>query len=248
MADLNNLTTLAKRLRPLLGSYIQNLGGQLVGEGPGIDIVKAGDVNTVGLGGDTVLLYHDDGSPVEEFATITLALAASVAGDVIELPAGIFIEDITIPEDVSVVSYLNNTYIYGTVTMGGNNACMLGTNVVVIGNSAGALAAIIGPTAGIASLFDVWIWTTNNGTGDAYGILGDDGEIKARNGGIDVTSIDGDAIGIYSPVDKLGDCYSNNNDVTAIASGAGDGWAFATDGADIHATDGTAVGSTAPVR
>lgn len=92
MADENNLTTLAKRLRPLLGRYIENLAGQLIGEGPGIDVVKSGNLNMVGLGGDTILLYHANGNPVSEYTFtdtgINAALAAATAGDIIQLPAG----------------------------------------------------------------------------------------------------------------------------------------------------------------
>ena len=92
MADENNLTTLAKRLRPLLGNFVQNLVKSVIDEGPGIDLTISGDITTVGMGGDTILLYHSDGSPISEYE-FTLdglndALDVAMVGDVIFLPAG----------------------------------------------------------------------------------------------------------------------------------------------------------------
>lgn len=65
------------------------VGGIGVGpptEGPGIDIVGT----QVGLGGDTILLYHTDINPVSEYAPtnagLASAIAASVSGDIIECP------------------------------------------------------------------------------------------------------------------------------------------------------------------
>lgn len=59
------------------------------GEGPGIDITA----DAVGLGGDTVLLFASDGSPVAEYAATNTgfaeAIAAASAGDLIQLPLAI---------------------------------------------------------------------------------------------------------------------------------------------------------------
>lgn len=90
------------------------------GEGPGIDITDDG----IGLGGDTVLLYHDDGTPVSEFTTITLAMAAASSGELVEVPPGIFIEDFTVPAGVGLVSKGNNSIIHGTITLGGQSSHM----------------------------------------------------------------------------------------------------------------------------
>ena len=59
-------------------------------EGPGIDITGAAPEPTVGLGGDTILLYDSGGDPCAEFAAtdagLILGLAAMAAGDVLEPP------------------------------------------------------------------------------------------------------------------------------------------------------------------
>jgi hypothetical protein len=63
-----------------------------------------------------------------------------------------------------------------------------------------------------------------------------------------ITNGGGDAIGIFVPVDKVGDCDSNDNYIYATATSGGDGWAFVSRGSgNIYVTDGMAVGSTAPV-
>lgn len=79
-------------------------------EGPDIDLVDGGanTTITVGRGGDTVLLFNSDGTPIEEFsatqAGIVAALAAAAAGNIIECPRAITIPltaGITIPASVT---------------------------------------------------------------------------------------------------------------------------------------------------
>lgn len=78
-------------------------GGDTVSEGPGIDIV-AGASKAIGLGGDTILLFNCDGSPVEEFPATTIglnsAIAAADSGDIIQLPA----TTITLPSGDTIYS------------------------------------------------------------------------------------------------------------------------------------------------
>jgi hypothetical protein len=211
-------------------------------EGPGIDIIGF----QVGLGGDSVLLYHNDGTPISEYATVALALADAGPGEAVIMPAIAFTEDITIPAGVSLSGVGNKSIIYGTVTLGGSVSNVIGISIVVSGNSAGDLFAVQGPGSGTANLFDVWISITNNGAGNAYGVLVDDGDINVRNSIIYALSDSGDAVGFYSPVDKLGLCHSNNNLVYATSI-SGDGYAFKTDGSDMYATDGLVETTTAPV-
>ena len=53
----------------MLGSgLVSGVAGDSVQEGPGIDVIGAGRARTVGLGGDTILLYDSAGAPVAEFA------------------------------------------------------------------------------------------------------------------------------------------------------------------------------------
>jgi hypothetical protein len=248
MADLNNLTTLAKRLRPLLGNYIQGLVGASIGEGPGIDLTVANDITTVGLGGDTVLVYHDNGDPVEEYATITLALASCVSGDAVFVPGGTFTENITIPAGVGVHSMGNRTTIAGTVTLGGANSHLMNITIAISDSSAGDLIGVIGPSSGMAYLRDVWISVTNNGAGNAYSIQVDDGDIEAMMGRMEaITNGGGDAIGMYCPAEKVGIGYSDNNLVYAQATNGGDGYAFKTEGGDMYAFGGFVEASTSPV-
>lgn len=80
-------------------------------EGPDIDLVDGGanTTITVGRGGDTVLLFNSDGTPIEEFAAtqagVIAALAAAAAGNIIECPRAITIAltaGITIPASVTL--------------------------------------------------------------------------------------------------------------------------------------------------
>lgn len=122
------LTTLAKRLRPFLSGQIGAMAasGAFMNEGPGIDLVG----NTIGLGGDTILLYNSDGTPVEEWpateAGLVQALAAAASGNVVELPAGTITltAGITIPSVIHVhgISREKSIITYApTITGGGNN-------------------------------------------------------------------------------------------------------------------------------
>lgn len=88
-------------------------GGAFLLEGPGIDLVSGSGTVTVGLGGDSILLYHASGAPASEYAVsdagLTAALAAAVAGDVIQLPPCNIICSSrlgwTLPSGVTLVGY-----------------------------------------------------------------------------------------------------------------------------------------------
>jgi hypothetical protein len=113
--DMNNLTTLAKRLRPLIQSAAAETIKTSVAEGPGIDLVISGAQTRVGIGGDTVLIYHADGSPANEYSTLTAAIAAATSGDVVLLPPQTFADDITIPAGVTLVGAHRATKLSGTI-------------------------------------------------------------------------------------------------------------------------------------
>jgi len=223
-------------------------GGGGVGpptEGPGIDIVGL----QVGLGGDTVLLYDDGGNPVAEYATITLALAAAAVGNLVWVPQGVFTEDITIPAGVTVASLANGSIIAGAVTLAGDDSHIKGMIIQLVGDSAGALVGITGPATGVGLINDCSVSVTNNGAGDAIGVMGDDGDMRSIDCICDITTNGGgDAIGFYSASGKVGEMFPNNSTIDANALVGGDGYGFATDGGNIWATDGQVRASTAPVR
>ena len=250
MADKNNLTTSAKRLRPLLGNFIQGLVKSVIGEGPGIDLVVSGDITTVGLGGDSFLLYDDGGNPVAEYATLTLALAAASAGQVVITPAGTFTENVTVPAGVGVRSIGNNTILAGVISLGGNNSFLKSITIALTVNSAGDAAGVIGPPSGEAIINDCTIVVTNNGAGNAYSVQVGNGNILIlksnlkcyANGG-------GDALAIYGALETVGICNSDGTIIWAIAVGGGVGHGAATDGsADFKIKGGEIIATTSPIR
>jgi hypothetical protein len=250
MADENNLTTLAKRLRPLLGNFVQGLVKSVIGEGPGIDLVVSGDITTVGLGGDSFLLYDDGGLPVAEYSTLTLALAAAATGNVIITPAGIFTEDVTIPAGVGVRSIGNNTIIVGTIILAGNASFLASITISLTVNQSGAITSIIGPSSGEAMVGDCNILVTNNGVGDAYIIQMGNGDLIVKNTrGRCYTNGGGDALAVYGVPDSTGKCQTQDCMLDAITTGGGDGHGAATDGtADFDIRGGKIEATTSPIR
>lgn len=140
-----------------------------VGEGPGIDIT-GGD--TVGLGGDTILLYDAGGAPVAEFAAtdagLTAVLAAMAAGDVVELP------DVTIsggPWTVSAGTLRGHSrtgsVLDGQVTLSDGTAL----ESLTIDRDEDEVGAIYGVVdgGGTAKLINVTV-NVANATGPAYAV------------------------------------------------------------------------------
>lgn len=118
----NNITTLAKRLRPFLMGVIESSIIAGVQEGPGVDIVT-GAAQTIGLGGDSILLLDSAGSPAAEYAAtgtgLAAALAAAGSGDVVVLPAGTITDDHSIPAGVTVVGQGGASVLSGVITNSG---------------------------------------------------------------------------------------------------------------------------------
>lgn len=79
-----------------------NVVRSVVVEGPGIDVTSDA---TVGLGGDTILLYKANGNPVAEYATLAAAAAAAGSGDTIVLPSQTIAltAGVTLPAGVALV-------------------------------------------------------------------------------------------------------------------------------------------------
>jgi hypothetical protein len=145
----DKITELAKRLEPLL---LKNAQGVVNNnpplEGPGIDIVGF----QVGLGGDTILLYHANGSPISEYPLTAVGLAAGLAaaasGDVVYVPAANITGDATVPANVSLVGLdIKRTMITGTVTLNGDGAAV--ANLTITGADTG----VIGPGSGTGYIY-----------------------------------------------------------------------------------------------
>lgn len=123
------LTTLAKRLRPFINGQVGAIAatGAYMQEGPGIDLVG----NKIGLGGDTILLYKANGTPVQEFpatmAGINSAHAAAVSGDRIIFPTIMITctAGVTIPAGVAwYYAKLSFSGFAGTAVTMNNNSSM----------------------------------------------------------------------------------------------------------------------------
>jgi hypothetical protein len=148
--------------------------GSAPGEGPGIDVVGS----AVGLGGDMVLLYHSDGSPVNEYATVSATAAAASSGDAIHLQAKTYTEDVTIPAGVAVWGH-GNSIIDGQVTLSAG-AQLNAVGVIRSGDQAGELVGIVGPESGYADVDHCWVEVTN-ATGPAYALQVGAGKVYVRN-------------------------------------------------------------------
>lgn len=167
------LTTLAKRLRPFIQGQVGAISttGALMQEGPGIDLIG----NTIGLGGDTVLLYHIGGNPVTEYvltyAGLTAALAVATTGEWVRINAACTITgDINIQAGVELQADSRaQVTIIGQVSMG-TNSRLTRITVANAANSANALYGVVGPASGSAYLHDCDISAIQNGAGNAYAV------------------------------------------------------------------------------
>ena len=195
------MPALAAKLRPFLLGAISEVASNVmaalhIGEGPGIAITGESPQQVVGLGGDSILLYHADGRPVAEFAPtdtgLTAALAAMAAGDgAVELP-------------ICTISGGPWTVANGTLRGMSREGSVLSGLVILSDGSAlenltidrdeddaGAIYGVIGPSSGSARLLDCTIRVIN-ATGNGYAIQAGNGaisllfcEIHAESGGVE---------------------------------------------------------------
>lgn len=180
------LTTLAKRLRPFIQGQVGAISttGALMQEGPGIDLIG----NIIGLGGDTVLLYHTAGNPVTEyaltFAGISSALAIATTGEWVRINAACTISgDIDIPAGVELrADSMGQITVIGKITAG-NNSKLTNITVANVANSANELYGVVGPTSGSAYLSNCDISAIQSGSGNAYAVGAING-LTANNGNI----------------------------------------------------------------
>jgi hypothetical protein len=164
---------LLKDLKPFFLRWLTQSAeaGLTVGEGPGIDVVGA----TVGLGGDTVLLYDAGGDPVREYAAdatgLAAALAAAASGDIVEIPAGTITANPTIGAGVTLRGRGWASIINGYV-LGGVNSKLDNCKVYQSVNTSSDIVGVIGPdAAGTFYVRDVFIELIQAGAGKALGAL-----------------------------------------------------------------------------
>jgi len=184
-------------------------------EGPGIDITGAAPAPTVGLGGDTILLYDSGGLPCAEYdaddAGLIAALAAMGAGDVVELP------DVTIA---------GGPWTVANGTLRGHSRW-------------GSVLDGLPTVQADAKIERLSIIRSEDEADPVIGItLEEDG--RAEGCFISVTNAGGDVYGIFS--DQAGNCYSEGNlfDLDAY----GDAYGFYADGATMYGTGGGFVPDT----
>jgi len=169
-----------RRLRAAQGGQAVVLNGLGTDGGPqaGVDIRVEG--RTVNRKGNTILVYHANGATLTEqeatAAGLTAALAEAANGDVIWLTPGTYTGTWTVPEGVGVVSLDDRTAIYGPVTLS-PDVYLKGISVRYTAESAGTVAAIIGPATGKAILNDCHLEARNTGAGDACAIEMGAGEL-----------------------------------------------------------------------
>lgn len=176
-----------QRIKPYWLSAAAAVVPFVVDEGPGIDIVAPA---TVGLGGDTILLYNNDGTPVEEFA----ATAAGLADGLLAVDSGQWLRintacsitlDFTLPAGVELRgdSKLQITII-GQVTLG-DGAKLSHLTIANAANDANDLYGVQGPTSGTAYIDMCDISATQAGAGNAYAV-GAVNALYTGNGNIEV--------------------------------------------------------------
>ena len=137
-------------------------------EGPGIDII--GD--WVGLGGDTILVYNADGSPVSEFAPTDAGLDAATAkivfpGDKIVMPENMTLTaDHTLEGGVYVFPKKKVFDICLTLVEGSDVSFFQARRMR---KQEQDLIGVIAPATGVAYLRSCQIYCENQ-LGNAYGI------------------------------------------------------------------------------
>lgn len=148
---------------PLHGSAIRTgtipptaVSGGEVSEGPGIDVVSTTTGKTVGLGGDTILLYDSGGNPVREYAATSAGLdsatAAAASGDVIWIPACEISGDHTLAAGVEYVGLGRaKTILTGQITMGASSVL---STLTVSRTGSSTTIGVLGPASGKAYVYN----------------------------------------------------------------------------------------------
>lgn len=165
-------------------------GITVVGEGPGIDVVSG---SYVGLGGDSILVYSDNGTPIAEFPLtsegLDQALASSGCG--IQLPMFCSIDgDHEIPAGKSIVGLSR----FGSKLVG-KIVCQEGAsleNLTIERASSGSIVLIGVEAVGATRLSNCHIDIRQSDTGDAYGLYANTGAVEAWMCSISASSVGGE--------------------------------------------------------
>jgi len=169
--DLKATEAMSRRIRRLetIPFWSSSAAGAVM-EGPGIDIVGI----TVGLGGDTVLIYDSTGLPVAEFsadaAGLAAALALAVAGDIVFLQAFTIPGDYTVPDGVCLLGFSRRlSVLTGVITLGVDSSL---ENLRILRDFADAseVHGVYGPVSGTGYMYDVTVDATQAGSGDVYAV------------------------------------------------------------------------------
>jgi hypothetical protein len=192
----DTLTELAKRLEPLLVHQAASAAQRVLaaGEGPGVDIVGS----KVGIGGDSILVYHADGSPASEYpatdAGLDSATAAVTSGDIVVTPSCTFVADHTLGACVYVL--IASTFTGQVTLVDGTLADWI--HVTRTANDANDLIGVSAPASGAVTLYQPNITVTQSGAGLAVGLLvtGGTGTPRIEGGQIHGTSVGGYGYGI----------------------------------------------------
>ena len=152
----DNLTTLAKRLRPLM---LQ------IAEGA----VQANEWDRI------IRISADSGGAELYLATaagFTAALGDAIAGDMLWMPPAHISGDFSVPANVTVSSMGNDCIIDGKITLLGANSHLIGMVIDYSDSSAGTLVGVeIANSSDTAFLNNCGITVENTGAGDAVAIL-----------------------------------------------------------------------------
>jgi hypothetical protein len=164
----NNLTTLAKRLRPLLYASLAN--------------ISAGDKGGNVL--NKIILFHASGAEAEFFPVTDAGLAAAIAAvtgaDTISIPPGTFSNNYTLPANTSVLGTGSLvTKFSGQVTCG-SNTYLRDVGIVRSASSGSEIVGLLSPASGESYLNTINVNITNSGAGAATGIKMQAGDLKIR--------------------------------------------------------------------
>ncbi len=175
---------------------------------------KSGSGSTEGY---MILLYAKTSEKVRMYsateAGLNAALAAAVSGDAVFLPACTIGGNQSVPDGVSLVGIdRKRCVLTGRVTLGSNSA--LGEASVIRSGASDSLSGVVLDNGG-ARIFNCIVSVTNP-SGDAVGVLANEGVVG----------------------------YADDCIVTA--TGSGDGYAYYANKSEIHVQGGSADGSTQP--
>ena len=178
----------ARKLQPFMagvgGGVVNQMIGSANSEGPGIDLINTATNIQIGLGGDTILVYHADGSPVAEFAPTDAGLDEATA--TIASPY----DKIVLPQNmVLTASHVLGGAIYEfpeeieysiLLTLSANTRVRY-LNLVHVLNQIDALIGVIGPSTGKAYLESGYVYI-ENAAGSAYGLsVTSNGDLECYN-------------------------------------------------------------------